>query len=68
MRMNSEETTNKKTNNNIMKANGEKCGYNHNNLNKEYDYTADDTVPNTGQAAEEDDNGSLPPEGDEEEL
>ena len=38
-------------------------------IGQEQDYTADDTVPNTRQPEEEeDDNGSLPPDGDEDEL
>ena len=35
---------------------------------QQYVYTADDTVPNTVQTEEEEDIGTLPPGGDEEEL
>ena len=35
---------------------------------EEYDYTGEDTIPTTAHAGEDEDNESLPPEGDEEEL
>merc|ERR1712082_244227 len=35
---------------------------------EDVDYTGEDTIPNTAHAEEEEDNESLPPDGDEEEL